>query len=112
MSSACCKRGNASIPIKSSSSKCTSFNVLPEHSIHHRLVCQVWAPKQYAPWPRSSSVFYFTFSGDAGGRVGGGGRVPACSGLFAPGCRFGNNRGGEGVEIRGVDDVTHLVLSL
>lgn len=41
-----------------------------------------------------------------------GGCVPACSGLFAPGCCFGDNRGGEGVEVRGVDDVTHLVLSL
>ena len=42
----------------------------------------------------------------------GGGCVPACGGLFAPGCCFGDNRGGEGVEVRGVDDVTHLVLSL
>lgn len=44
--------------------------------------------------------------------MGGGGRVPACSGLFAPGCCLGDSRGGEGVDIRGVDDVTHLVLGL
>lgn len=44
--------------------------------------------------------------------MGGGGCVPVRSGFFVPGCCFGNNRGGEGVEICGVDDVTHLVLSL
>lgn len=52
------------------------------------------------------------FGGDAGGWVGGGGCVPACCGLFALGCRFGDDRGGEGVQIRGVDDVAHLVLGL
>lgn len=44
--------------------------------------------------------------------MGGGGCVPACSGLFALGRCFGDNRGGKGVEIRGVNDVTHLVLGL
>lgn len=43
--------------------------------------------------------------------MGGGGYVPG-SGLFAPGCCFWGNRGGKGVDIRGVDDVTHLVLGL
>lgn len=37
VSCACCKRGNTSIPIKNSSSKCTSFKILPEKNIHHRL---------------------------------------------------------------------------
>lgn len=44
--------------------------------------------------------------------MGGGGCVPACSGLFAPGCGFGDNGGGEGVEMRSVGDVAHLVLGL
>lgn len=44
--------------------------------------------------------------------MGGGGHVPARCGLSALGCRFGDDRGGEGVEVRGVDDVTHLVLRL
>ena len=47
------------------------------------------------------------------GGVGGGGSVPAWSGLAAPGRCFGDNSGGEGVEVRGVDDgVAHLVLGL
>lgn len=44
--------------------------------------------------------------------MGGGGRVPACSGVSAPGCCFSDDGGGEGVKIRGVNDVAHLVLGL
>lgn len=95
-----CKSANTSITIKNSSCKWISFNNVAE-----LLKGKLWAC--------SRSVFsYFTFSGDAGGRVGGGGWVPACSTLFAPGCCLGSNRGGKGVEIRGVNDVTHLVLGL
>lgn len=54
----------------------------------------------------------FTFSGDAGGRLGGGGRVSVSRGLSAPGCGFGDQRGGEGVDVRGVGDVAQLVLCL
>lgn len=57
-------------------------------------------------------LFYFTFSGDAGGGVGGGGCFPARSGLLPLGCCFGSNRGGERVKVRSVCDVTHLVLGL
>lgn len=54
-----------------------------------------------------------TFSGDAGGRRGGGGRVPVSRGLSAPGCGFGDQRGGEGgVAVCGVGDVAQLVLCL
>lgn len=55
-------------------------------------------------------VFYRTFSGETGGRVGGGGQVSACSDLPGPGRGFGG--GGDGVEDRAVRDVTHLVLRL
>lgn len=44
--------------------------------------------------------------------MGGGRSVPVCSGLFAFGCCFGDDAGGEGVTLRSVVDVTHLVLSL
>lgn len=57
-------------------------------------------------------VFYWTFSGETGGRVGGGGQVSACSDLPGPGRGFGGGGGGDGVEDRGVRDVTHLVLRL
>lgn len=67
-----------------------------------------WAHTQHAPWP----CFCFTFSGDAGGRVGRGVCVSAGGGLFAPGCCFGDNCGGEGIEVCSVADVTHLVLGL
>lgn len=111
-SCACCKRENTSIPIKDGSSKRTSFSILPEQRIHHDLKEKLWTLALYAPWPPSRCDCCFTFSGDAGGWVGGGGCVPARCGLFALGCRFGDDRGGEGVQIRGVDDVAHLVLSL
>lgn len=42
----------------------------------------------------------------------GGGSVPVCSGIFAPGCCFGHNSGGEGVEVGGINYVAHLVLGL
>lgn len=58
------------------------------------------------------ALSYFTFGGHAGGRVGGGGCVPACSGLVAPERGFGDCRAGDRVDIRGVRDVTHLVLGL
>lgn len=44
--------------------------------------------------------------------MGGEGCVPACRDHFAFGCCSGNNCSGEGVEMRSVDDVTHLVLGL
>lgn len=44
--------------------------------------------------------------------MGGGGCVPSCSGLFAPGGRFSHDGGGKGVRVCGVDDVTHLILGL
>lgn len=106
------KEGKTSIPIKNSSSKCTSFTVSPRTEHPSLAEKKPWAHTQHAPWPCSSSLSYFTFGGGAGGRVGGGGCVSACCGLFAPGCRFGDNCGGEGVEACGVTDVTHLVLGL
>lgn len=54
----------------------------------------------------------FTFGGDAGGRLGGGGRVSVGRGFSAPGCGFGDQRGGEGVDVRGVGDVAQPVLCL
>lgn len=54
----------------------------------------------------------FTFGGDAGGRLGGGGRVSVGRGFSAPGRGFGAQRGGEGVDVRGVGDVAQLVLCL
>lgn len=56
-------------------------------------------------------VFYRTFGGEAGGRVGGGGQVPARSDLPGPGRGFGGG-GGDGAEGRGVGAVAHLVLRL
>lgn len=55
---------------------------------------------------------YFTFSGDAGGRLGGGGCVSVGRGLSAPGCGSGHHRGGEGVDVCGVGNVAQLVLCL
>lgn len=57
-------------------------------------------------------VFYRTFSGETGGRVGGGGQVSARSDLSGPGRGFGNGGGGDRVEQRGVSDIAHLVLRL
>lgn len=58
-------------------------------------------------------VFYRTFSGETGGRVGGGGQVSACRDLPGPGRGFGGGGGGgDGVEDGGVRDVAQLVLRL
>lgn len=57
-------------------------------------------------------VFYRTFSGETGGRVGGGGQVSARSDLSGPGRGFGNGGGGDRVQQRGVSGVAHLVLGL
>lgn len=54
----------------------------------------------------------FTFRGDAGVRLGSGGRVPVSRGFSAPGCGLGDQRGGEGVDVRGVGDVAQLILCL
>lgn len=58
------------------------------------------------------SLRAFTFGGDAGGRLGGGWRVSVGRGFSAPGSGFGDQRGGEGVDVRGVGDVAQLVLCL
>lgn len=76
-------------------------------SIHHPANQKLWAPA--APVSADS---YFTFCGDAGGRVRGGGGVPARRGPPAPGRGSGDGGGGQRIEVRGVRDVTHLVLGL